>query len=81
VQSIGQAPQVYAEDLSDLQFQYRMKNGLVIDNPVVADDIREVLITIQGRSQNASSDPQVPSDDPYRYRTYATTVHLRNVGL
>ena len=79
VQYMGQTPQVYAMNITDLQFQYEMKNGAVLDEPVLVDDIREVLVSITGRSN--SPDPEAPDTaNVYRYRDFATSVHLRNLG-
>ncbi len=79
---IGQPPQIYADNITDLQFQYRMKNGMILDAPAVADDIREVLISVTARSANPDYDEQSRGvNDPYRYRTFNTSVFLRNVGL
>ncbi len=77
VQFMGQPPQVYAEDVSDLQFAYKMKNGMTVDEPVLIDNLREVLISVTGRSHEADPDKE---DDPYRYRTFATSVNMRNIG-
>ena len=74
----GQAPQVYAMDIEDLQFQYTMKNGVVIDEPLLIDDVREVSISVRGRSHR----PDIDNDEqPYRLRTFATSVYLRNIGI
>jgi len=79
VQYMGQTPQVYAMNIIDLQFQYEMKNGSILDQPVLVNDIREVLVSITGRSN--SPDPEAPDTaNVYRYRDFATSVHLRNLG-
>lgn len=72
----GQLPQVYAEDIEDLQFEYTMKNGIVVDVPAIASDVREVKITIQART--GRQDPDFP-DDPYRRRDYTSRVNVRNL--
>ncbi len=78
----GQPPLMYAENIVDLQFRYRMKNGMLLDQPVVTDDIREVLISLTGRSENPDYEKKAAGvSDPYRYRTFNTTVFLRNVGI
>ena len=71
-------PQLYAENIEDLQFRYRMKNGMIVDQPSLADDVREVLISVTGRSN--VPDPE-EHYNPYRRRTFATSVFLRNVGI
>jgi type II secretory pathway pseudopilin PulG len=83
VQSMGQGPQIYADNIIDLQFQYRMKNGVLLDSLVLSDDLREVLISVTGRSLNEDIDFDNfgVTDDSYRYRTFGTSVFLRNVGI
>jgi prepilin-type N-terminal cleavage/methylation domain-containing protein len=75
MQRRGSSPQVYAEDISDLQFQYRMKNGTIIDEPVLVDNIREVLIAVRGRSHDVDIER-----DERRVREFVTSVSLRNLG-
>jgi len=81
VQLPGQSPQVYAENISDLQFRYRMKNGTVQDVPTLVDNVREVLISVTGRSNTPDIDLAEVVADQYRHRTFSTSVYLRNVGL
>ena len=75
----GQTAQIYADNVDDLQFRYRLQNGSIVDDPLLIEDVREVLISVTGRSENPDSDAD--QDDPYRRRTYASAVHLRNIGL
>ncbi|UCD17257.1 MAG: hypothetical protein JSV44_12540 [Candidatus Zixiibacteriota bacterium] len=72
----GRPPQVYAENIEDLQFRYRMKNGMILDVPAIADDVREVRLSIIARAKEP--DPDFPSD-PYRRRAYNSSVNLRNL--
>lgn len=81
VQIIGQAPQVFAEDITDLQFQYSMKNGAVVDVPTVIDNIREVSILVMGRSHKPDVELAEELENQYRQRTFSTSVYLRNVGI
>jgi hypothetical protein len=76
MQIVGQPPAIYAENIEDLQFRYRMKNGGVIDVPIIAEDIREVLMSLTARIEKP--DPDFP-DDPYRRRMYSSRVNLRNI--
>ncbi len=78
MQLLGQTPQVYAENIEDLQFRYVMKNSAVVDVPVSTADIRSVRISLTGRS--ARPDPDFPAD-PYRRRTFASEVNLRNFDI
>jgi hypothetical protein len=70
----GINPLLFAENISDLQFRYVLKNGAEVDVPALVQDIREVKIGLTGRSQNAD-----PDDDEYRLRTYSTSVNIRNL--
>lgn len=79
IQVPGQPPAIFADNITDLQFQYRLKNGLVTDEPILVEDVREVLIGVTGRS--ARPDVELTTDDRYRYRSYASSVNLRNVGI
>lgn len=74
----GQTPQVYAENVTDLQFKYRMKSGNIVDVPALVENIRDIMIYVQGRSRKP--DYEDDSNDPYRYREFSTSVSLRNVG-
>jgi len=77
VQNKGQAPIVFADNIVDLQFQYKMKNGMTLDVPPLVDNVREVLITLTGRSKN----PNVEDvNNPYKFRTFHTAVSLRNLN-
>lgn len=74
----GQDPEVYAENVIDLQFRYRMKNGLTVSTPAIANDIRAIEIDLTVRS--AEPDPDFPND-PYRSRNYSSIVNLRNLDI
>jgi hypothetical protein len=74
----GQNPQVYAENITDLQFQYKMKNGMVLNVPSIASDIREVAIALTART--GMPDPDFPHD-PYRWRSYTSKVNVRNLDI
>jgi hypothetical protein len=78
IQVGGQLPQVYAEDIIDLQFEYTLKNGVTADeiNGPLVRDIRQVSVLVTARTPN----PDVEfSKKPYRYETYQSKVHLRNL--
>ena len=78
LQIMGQPPQVYAEDVIDLQFRYKMKNGTIVDVPTIVDNTREVMISVTGRSHRPDPDD---AQNPHRHRTFATSVSLRNIGI
>ncbi len=67
----------YAEDISDLQMHYRLKNGLVVDEPSLIGDVRQVGITLTARS--ATADAEI-NGGQYRDRVMHSRVYLRNTG-
>ncbi len=75
----GQAPQVYAENVTNLQFKYQMKGGQLLDVPDITQNVRDVEIQITGRSNT----PELADNgsETYRDRTFSTAVYLRNVGI
>ncbi len=79
MKAVGRDPQVYAENITDLQFQYKLSNGTIVDVPPIVEDIREVIIVVTGRSANP--DPDRPDGDQYRFRTYTSSVSLRNLNV
>ena len=70
-------PQIYAEDIIDLQFNYRLKNGMTVASPAIPQDVREIAIDLTARTQQP--DISFP-DNPYRYESYGSIVFLRNLG-
>ncbi|MBD3257789.1 hypothetical protein GF377_05095 [candidate division GN15 bacterium] len=74
----GLTPQIYAENISDLQFTYRLENGNIVDLPLLLDDVTEVLVEVTAQSE--ATDPEMSATE-YRTRTYRSSASLRNVGL
>lgn len=70
---------VYAENIENLQIRYVMKNGSIVDVPVIPGDVRAVEISLVGRSDRADQD--MPDDESYRRRTYTSIVNLRNLDI
>ena len=73
---IDMVPQVFAENIEDLQFKYGLANGVYVDVPVTSKIVREVKITL--RSRTDKQDLQLHN---YRKRTYLSSVKVRNLGL
>ncbi|MHC4800185.1 MAG: PilW family protein [Planctomycetota bacterium] len=73
--------QVYAENISDLQFRYKMANGSVVDEPVVIEDVREVQMVVKSQSTRAQYQGLHEPTDDIPTRTFASSVSLRNNGL
>ncbi|MFZ5979355.1 MAG: hypothetical protein ACOYVF_01880 [Candidatus Zixiibacteriota bacterium] len=78
----GQTPQIFADNITDLQFRYALKNGATVDEPVMAEDISEVLVAVTGRSRHQDYEVSVDVEDPnsgFRLRTYTSSVNVRNL--
>jgi hypothetical protein len=69
-------PAPYAEHIIDLQFQYRITNGSLLDEPVLVSDVREVLITVVAESTLPEFDGDTA---PGKVRTYRSSVNVRNI--
>ncbi|MCK5126219.1 MAG: hypothetical protein KAR42_08175 [candidate division Zixibacteria bacterium] len=67
----------YAEDISDLQMNYKLKNGVVVDEPVLIGDVRQIAITLTARSSTV--DPDI-NGGQYRSRVLHSRVYMRNSG-
>jgi prepilin-type N-terminal cleavage/methylation domain-containing protein len=76
-QHVRETPQVYAENIEDLQFRYGLANGVFVDVPPAASVVREVQISLTARSDK--KDLQFAGQ--YRKRTLTSDVKIRNLGL
>lgn len=70
----GGQPQIYAENISDLQFRYRLGTGVILDTPPLVDQVTEVLVSVTGQSSDQVED----LIGHRRERTFETSVFLRN---
>lgn len=77
VQRYGETPQVYAEDIENLQFRYGLANGVFLDVPPAASVVREVVIGLTARTER--KDLQFAGQ--YRRRALTSDVKVRNLGL
>jgi len=73
----GMGPQIYAENITDLNFQYMLSSGAVVDVPPSEDMVREIIINLDARTNN----PDHEFGTPYRSRVLDTRVKVRNLGL
>ncbi len=79
VRTVGGTAIVYAEAISDIQFQYRLANGTVVDYPILVDAVREVQISVTCSSnQPGDLEGEAPGSPS---RTFSSSVCLRNLGL
>lgn len=76
IQVNNKPAEVYAEYIEDLQFVYTLKDGSEVDQFMRAQDVRGVQIRLRARTSDP--DPDFPSN-PYRLRTYTSTVNPRNL--
>jgi prepilin-type N-terminal cleavage/methylation domain-containing protein len=79
VAALNGTPQIFADDITDLQFTYRLTNGSVVNIPASYEDVVEVLVSVSARS--SSPDLDRPSGQQYRSRVYTSSVSLRNRGV
>ena len=70
------SPQVFAEEIYDLQFSYGLANGVYVDVPATGKIVREVKITLKARTSR--HDLQLSG---YRNRIFASSVKVRNLGM
>jgi hypothetical protein len=75
--SIGRTPQVYGDNITDLQIKYVLSSGAVVDVPILATMIREVLINLTARTERADNE----SYNQYRTRSLQTKVMVRNLAI
>lgn len=77
VQYDGNAPQVYADNITELNFQYTISSGNVVDVPPSPQVVREVGIDVAARNDK----PDNEFYEQYRTRALNTRVMTRNLGV
>ena len=77
VEEVGGNPQVYAENITDLNFRYVLSSGAIVDVPPSVDMVREIIIEIDARTNRPDEDFQVD----FRTRDLTTRVKVRNLGI
>jgi len=77
LKSLGSTPQVFADDIIDLNFRYFLANGAIVTQTSLPNDIRMVEIDVLGRS--SSPDPDFAQN--YRTRNFTLRVKVRNLGI
>lgn len=73
----GMGAQVYAENITNLNIQYVLSMGTVVDVPPVPDMVREVIFDIDARTDKADDE----FETRYRTRSLTTRVMVRNLGV
>ncbi len=74
----GKAPEVFAEDIEDLNFSYILTTGDTLPTPSNLSKLRSITISLVARTE--LKDPDFLGDG-YRRRSLNTTVRMRNFGL
>jgi len=77
IQNFNDAPQIYADNVTDLQFQYVLSSGAIVDVPPTSIMIREVVINMASRTERADE----TFEGGYRSRNLQTKVKVRNLGI
>ena len=77
MQHVGRLPLIYADNISDLQFQYLLSSGAIVDVPPLARMVREVMINITAITDK----PDDEFINQYRTRSLQTSVKVRNLGI
>jgi len=75
--SIGRTPQIYGDNITDLQIHYVLSSGAVVNEPILATMIREVVIDLTARTERADNE----SYNQYRTRSLQTKVMVRNLAI
>ena len=77
LQVLGQPAQVFAEYIADFQIEYLLRNSMVVDEPLLINDIREVRINVVGSVPDSYA--STGTDKKYRVRAYSSAVNVRNL--
>ena len=76
VQCWNKPAQIYADNITNLNFSYVLSNGDVVDAPTIPIMVREVRILVNGRNDK----PDHEFFTPYRTRSLETRVNIRNLA-
>jgi prepilin-type N-terminal cleavage/methylation domain-containing protein len=77
IQPYGSQPQIFAENIENMNFRYYLSSGAIVSLPGSPQDIRLVEIDLEGRT--ASPDPEFFNQ--YRTRNFTLRVNVRNLGF
>jgi hypothetical protein len=77
IESLGQQPEIYAENIEDLDFTYYLDDGTVSNQLTNLDNVRMIGINVTSKSQR----PELNDTDiQNRSRNLTLKVKLRNFG-
>ena len=77
VSAMNQSPQIYSDNITNLQLQYVLSSGAIVDVPPLSTMVREVIINLTARTER--KDDQFAN--LYRERVLETRVKVRNLGI
>lgn len=77
IQLYGSQPEIFAENIIDLNFRYFLESGAIVTQTNMPSLIRMVEIDVLGRTESA--DPEFFQD--YRTRNFTLRVKVRNLGI
>jgi hypothetical protein len=77
IQYFGNPPQIYSDNIIDLQFQYVQSSGTTVDVPISSSMIREVIVNMSARTESTD---EVLEGDGYRTRDLQTKIMVRNLA-
>jgi hypothetical protein len=78
----GYPAQVFAENIEDLQVTYTMKDNSITSSPSDIDDIKNVQIALEARTERQDQEWTDPDhEDGYRRRNLVSKIDARNLGL
>lgn len=78
IERLGQQPEIYAENIEDLDFTYYLDDGTVSSQLTNLDDVRMIRIDVTSISQR----PELNDTDGHcRSRNLSLKVKLRNFGV
>jgi len=75
IQNLGSQPQIFADNISDLNFRYFLSNGSIVLQTSNPDDIRMVEIEVVGKNHRQDI---IPSGCT---RSFSLRVKIRNIDL
>jgi prepilin-type N-terminal cleavage/methylation domain-containing protein len=77
IQVYGSQPEIFAENIIDLNFRYFLESGAIVTQTNTPGQIRMVEIDVLGRT--GSPDPEF--FEQYRTRNFTLRVKVRNLGI
>jgi type II secretory pathway pseudopilin PulG len=77
--NVGFGDEPVSDNIENLQFQYCLTDGSWTSAPAKPADIRVVQFSVRARTDEP--DPDFKENAGYRKRQFATSVHIKNMGI